>query len=150
MRLTFEVPGPVKGKGRPRATVTQGGHARMYTPADTVSYENHIRGCYLQAFGRQMVQPPVVLEVAAQFAVPKSYSRKKAALCGQNIIRPTCKPDADNILKAVADALNGVAYADDSAVVEMRVSKRYGPYPTLFVRITGEQAPQEEQIQEDT
>lgn len=150
MRLTFSVPGPVKGKGRPRATVTPGGHARLYTPAATADYENHIRGCYLRQFGRVMVEPPVVLEVVAQFAVPKSYSKKKAALCGQNIIRPTCKPDADNTLKAVADALNGIAYADDSAVVEMRVSKRYGPYPTLFVRITGEQAPQEEQIQEDT
>ena len=146
MKLTFSVPGPVKGKGRPRATVTPGGHARMYTPADTANYENHIRACYLRQIGRMTVAPPVVLEVVAQFAVPKSYSRKKALLCAQNITRPTCKPDADNILKAVADALNGVAYADDSAIVEMRVSKRYGAAPALYVRLTGEPLPKEEEI----
>lgn len=37
--------------------------------------------------------------------------------------RDTTKPDIDNVLKAVLDALNGVAYKDDSQVVEVRVVK---------------------------
>lgn len=45
-RVIFEVPGKPQGKGRPRASVV-GGHARMYTPAGTASYENRIMLCYL-------------------------------------------------------------------------------------------------------
>ena len=75
------------------------------------------------------------------FEVPQSYPKKKAALCTQNITRPTCKPDMDNIVKAVADALNGVAYKDDSGIVEAHVYKRYGPQAMLRVRLTGELEP---------
>lgn len=46
-RVIFEVPGKPQGKGRPRASVV-GGHARMYTPAGTASYENKIMLCYQQ------------------------------------------------------------------------------------------------------
>ena len=71
--------------------------------------------CYQQRHAGVRFAPPIILEVNAYFAIPKSYPKKKAALCSQNILRPTCKPDMDNIVKAVADALNGVAYRDDSA-----------------------------------
>lgn len=82
---------------------------------------------------------PVTLKVDALFSVPKSYSKARAASCRANEARPTAKPDADNILKAVADALNGVAYSDDSAVVEMHVAKRYGASDGLVVRLTGKE-----------
>ena len=36
---------------------------------------------------------------------------------------PTKKPDADNIIKSIADALNGIAYADDSQIVQATVNK---------------------------
>ena len=65
------------------------------------------------------------MKVTAYFKIPKSASKNKrqAMLLGE--IRPTKKPDADNILKAVADALNGVAYKDDACVVKMDVEKFY-------------------------
>ncbi|MEG2395214.1 MAG: RusA family crossover junction endodeoxyribonuclease, partial [Ruthenibacterium sp.] len=81
-------------------------------------------------------------------AIPKSYPKKKAALCCQNIIRPTCKPDMDNVVKVVADALNGIAYHDDSGIVEMRIAKRYGNPERLVVRISGELESTEVTMQE--
>ena len=42
-----------------------------------------------------------------------------------NKIRPTKKPDIDNIIKAVLDALNGVAYKDDTQVVQVMATKKY-------------------------
>jgi Holliday junction resolvase RusA-like endonuclease len=119
----------------------------MYTPAGTASYENKIMLCYQQRHAGVRFVPPIILEVNAYFAIPKSYPKKKAALCSQNILRPTCKPDMDNIVKAVADALNGVAYRDDSAIVELRVAKRYGSPERLVVRVSGDLEPEEEVVE---
>lgn len=45
--------------------------------------------------------------------------KKTAMLSGE--LLPTKKPDIDNIVKAVLDALNEVAYRDDTQVVELQV-----------------------------
>lgn len=37
------------------------------------------------------------------------------------------RPDLDNLVKLVKDALNGVAYVDDSQVAHLRAEKLYGP-----------------------
>ena len=50
-------------------------------------------------------------------------------------IRPTKKPDGDNILKAVADALNGVCYKDDKNIVKMSIEKFYSDMPRIDVII---------------
>ena len=46
------------------------------------------------------------------------------------------KPDADNIAKAVLDALNGLAYTDDSKVTRLVVVKLYGTEPRVEVKLT--------------
>ena len=137
---TFTVPGRPKGKGRPRASAVNG-HARMRTPAETIQYENWVRVCYQREHGALRFAPPVVLEIDAYFEIPKSYTKKKRALCAQGLVRPTCKPDIDNVVKAVADALNGVVYKDDSGVVELRCAKRWGAPERLVVRVSGEMLP---------
>ena len=39
--------------------------------------------------------------------------------------KPRKKPDADNIAKIILDSLNGVAYKDDSQIVDIRIIKKY-------------------------
>ena len=66
--------------------------------------------------------------------VPKSYSQKKK----QKMIEseyPTKKPDTDNMLKAVSDALNGVAYTDDKQVVSVKVNKYWSEEPRAEVEL---------------
>lgn len=53
----------------------------------------------------------------------------------QGIIRPTKKPDADNIAKVVLDALNNICYKDDTQVVELIVNKYYSLEPRVEVII---------------
>lgn len=64
---------------------------------------------------------PVRLSVVARFACPKGDERKRDP-------RPErwslSQKDADNILKAVGDAGNGVLWNDDRQVVEAHVVKR--------------------------
>ena len=77
---------------------------------------------------------PLRLTVTAFMPVPASWSRKKrdAALAGA--IRPTVKPDWDNIGK-MTDALKGIIWNDDTQVVDGRVVKTYDEHPRLRVEI---------------
>jgi len=50
-------------------------------------------------------------------------------------IRPTNKPDLDNIAKIILDSLNGIAYKDDSQVVSLTVIKHYSDNPCVVVRM---------------
>ena len=125
--IKFDVPGECRGKMRPKAS-SIAGHASIYTPAKQVEYENWVRQCYMdqretdEPFARE-VPLHVVIEVF--MAVPKSFSKKKREQALRHYIRPTKKPDLDNCAKSILDALNGIAYADDSQVVYLSVSKKY-------------------------
>ncbi len=54
-------------------------------------------------------------------------------LAGQ--IKPAKKPDCDNIVKIVCDALNGFAYKDDAQVVLAQVAKEYTDEPRTDVSL---------------
>jgi Holliday junction resolvase RusA-like endonuclease len=63
--------------------------------------------------------------ITAFFPIPKSTSKKNRALMLEDKLLPTKKPDSDNIAKVICDALNGVAYGDDTQIVKLVVNKRY-------------------------
>lgn len=74
-------------------------------------------------------------EIKVFMPIPKSDSKKKRELKLSGKIRPTMKPDNDNIAKSVLDALNGVAYLDDKQIVELAVDKKYGEEPYVYVKL---------------
>ena len=119
--ITFTVPGVPRGKGRPRAA-RRGAHIAMDTDDKTAAYENLVRLAYIQA-GGGMLGGAIELGVIAYMPVPESWSKtKKRAAYGAPHLG---KPDASNIQKAVEDGLNGVAYADDSAIWMTTTQKVY-------------------------
>ena len=73
------------------------------------------------------------MRIIAYMRIPNSTSKKKKNLMRRGMIRPTKKPDIDNIFKVVADALNGVAYPDDKSIVDCQVRKFYSDRPRLMV-----------------
>ena len=136
MIVHFEIMGEPKGKGRPRFARI-GGRVKAYTPAGTAAYEDMVRFAYRQAARGTFYEGPVRLQIECRFGIPKSVSKRKAEQmrCGE--ILPTKKPDADNIAKIIADALNGVAYRDDSQIAEMLIVRRYADIPAVAVEIQG-------------
>ena len=133
--IAFTIPGEPQGKGRARVGKI-GGHARMFTPAKTVAYEGLIAMAAQQAMaGASPMQGACTIEVECIFAMPKSMSKRHRveALAGR--MRPTKKPDGDNVLKAVCDGINGVVWVDDVQAVDQRVIKRYGETPGVSVRV---------------
>ena len=94
--------------------------------AERARYERLIRKAFLDAGGNAIPSDCYVgITVDAYFQIPKSYTKGKRLACEHNINRPDKKPDIDNILKIVLDGLNGVAYADDKQVIEVRCRKFY-------------------------
>jgi Holliday junction resolvase RusA-like endonuclease len=117
--IRFIVPGAPIGKGRPRFSRATG---RAYTPAQTHSYEAQIKQFAVVALnGGEPLDGPVALHIEAWFATPASWSKRKRL----ETVLHTSKPDADNIGKLVGDALNGLAWRDDSQVSDLIVRKRY-------------------------
>ena len=51
-------------------------------------------------------------------------------------MRPTVKPDCDNLAKSILDSLNGLAYQDDKQVVELSIKKYYAENAEVRVRLT--------------
>lgn len=128
--LTITIPGVPVAKGRPRLS-NFGGHARAYTPGKTRRYEDLIRleaGRVME--GRLQLDGPLLVRVNAYMPIPKSLNKARtaAAICGE--LRPITKPDVDNFAKVI-DALNGIAWRDDSQVVHLSVSKHYSDRPRL-------------------
>lgn len=50
-------------------------------------------------------------------------------------ILPTKKPDSDNIIKIILDALNGIAYHDDSQICSIHFEKKYAEIPVTKITI---------------
>lgn len=124
--LLFRVNGIPQGKARPR--FTKGG--RAYTPAKTRRYEEAVREAALlaaqvQGFVKYDEGTPLEACITAWFPVPASWPKKKRAAALSGALYPTGKPDADNIAKAVLDAVNGIAFHDDRQIVSLTVRKRY-------------------------
>ena len=118
--VTFHVPGKPQGKARARTfyNPAAGKHV-SHTPDNTVLYENLIKGQFLsQSDGFYLERGmPAALRIVARFLPPKSTAKKKQRQMLEGEILPLKKPDMDNIVKVVADALNGVAYHDDTQIV---------------------------------
>lgn len=125
----FTVKGQPKGKGRPR--FTKNGH--VYTPESTRIYEEEIKLRYKEKFKDEMLDGNIAVEVfinkkPASYLGIKKYNKLLGKYC--NI-----KPDTDNVVKAVLDALNGVAYADDKQIIELNIEKIYAETSWTEVKI---------------
>lgn len=138
--VSFSVPGPVKGKGRPRSRVVTPRNgkpfASVYTDAQTRNYEAEVRFYATRAMeGQLLFDGPVCVTFIAKFLPPKSASKTKTADMLAGDIMPTKKPDADNIIK-IADALNGVVFKDDAQIVEAFIRKKYSIEPGLEIIVS--------------
>lgn len=122
MTRQFNVICEIMGKARPR-TVFIGGRAHTYTPEKTAQTERIIRYRYKQSFTDPLLTGAIKVKILAYFVPPKSLPQKQKSKLYNGYY--TKKPDADNIIKLVLDALNQVAYMDDNQVVEVSIVKKY-------------------------
>lgn len=134
--ICFVVPGEPQGKGRPRVGRV-GARVRMFTPTKTAAYEGLVAHAAQAAMaGRVLLHGACSIELDVVCTVPASWSNRRQADALHGLIRPTKKPDADNVLKAICDGLNGVVWVDDTQAVDVVLRKRYGPTPGVRVSVS--------------
>lgn len=126
--------GEPKGKERPRYSSKS---KTVYTPVKTENYEKLIAGTYKAEYGnfRFSIGEPLEMRILAYIGIPASDAASTRLKKLRREIRPTKKPDWDNIGKIVADALNGVAYHDDAQVVDAITRKFYSDNPRVEIVI---------------
>lgn len=131
--LNCVVPGQPVGKGRPRVTRT--GHA--FTPKKTRAWEASASTLFRIANkSKRQIEGPVGLWVEAVAARPKRLQRRNDPV--DRIWRQS-RPDGDNVLKIVADALEKAGVIqNDSQIVEWFCRSYYaakGEEPCVAVRV---------------
>lgn len=140
--LKIIVPGIPVPKGRHRARIVQPRGRRpfvhMYQDAETEKYESLVaQNASMVMAGRGLVLGALDVRATAYVEIPASWPDKKRNQAADGDILPVSRPDADNYLKCVLDAMNGVVYKDDSQVVNMSVQKRYSFTPRMEIDIFG-------------
>ncbi len=135
MSVKFVVYGNPRGKQRPRMCYVNG-KTIVYTPKPTKEYERKIKKCY-KAVSNNFFDKniPVEVNIKAFFPILKSISEKLKIKFLSGEILPTKPPDIDNVAKIACDALNNVAFFDDSQVCRLIVEKCYSLIPKIVVEI---------------
>lgn len=133
MTYEFEVPGKITGKGRPRVNSYTG---IVYTPTKTKDYEYLIEQYFLIKYPRfKEIEGRAKVNIIAYFGVPKSTKKSDKENMINNVISPTKKPDIDNIIKIVLDAMNKFAFKDDTQITKLEVEKKYGVEEKIYIKI---------------
>lgn len=129
MIYQLEIKEKAIGKGRPR--FTKSGVA--YTPDKTRNYETMISLKFKEKYKIQPSEKPIKATLVFGFEPPKSASKKKR----EELLKSkyTKKPDVDNLVKAILDALNGIAYKDDSQIFDCRIVKHYHLENYIYIEL---------------
>ena len=138
MELNFTVPGKVVAKQSARFC-KMGTFIKSYQPSIVVNYANWVKQKFIEKypshnpdfFRGAMLQ----IKIVAYFEIPKSKPAKFQCAALNGYLRPTIKPDTDNIAKNIKDALNKIAFPDDSQIVEEIIEKRYSDTPRAEIFI---------------
>ena len=127
--IAFEVPGEPIAFARTRMNSA----GRRFTPTRQANYGNLVKTIAAEKMANvKLFAGPVSIQIRAEYMHPASWSQKKKDATRWK----TSKPDADNIGKLVADAMNGIVYADDAQVSDCRVQKIYGLRDRIVVEVS--------------
>lgn len=125
MKIEFTIYGNPIPKARARTVRLKNGMTTTYTPKKTESWEDMIRLQILKHKPEKLIDGAMALKATFFLQRGKSIPKKREY--------PETKPDLDNLLKCLTDAMEGIIYTNDSRIVDEAVGKRYGDPPRVEV-----------------
>ncbi len=134
----FTVLGAPTAQGRPRFA-RMGKLVRAYDPKESRENKGNIRAQVVAQHPIMIARDvPVLCHVQAYMPRPAGHfgtGKNAGKLKDGAPFWHTSRPDADNILKAIKDALTGVCWHDDSQVCDVRLLKLYGDVPKMIITV---------------
>jgi Holliday junction resolvase RusA-like endonuclease len=122
-----------------------------YNRKQGVAHVHHQQGEALAAWrgavriaarGEGIDPSPLAIRLSIRFGMPRPKDHLELR-GGRYVVkmqhyydRPAVAPDIDKLIRAVADALTGTAYRDDSQIVEVLASKVYAD--STYIEVTDE------------
>ena len=101
-------------QGRPR--FTKSGHA--YDPQRSQNYKQLVRFWVTQHLkkipGFKPYENALCVDLTFYLGIPSSWAKQKKLQAIQGQIRPISRPDTDNLVKSVTDAINGLLWVADA------------------------------------
>lgn len=124
---SFFAPGKVRGKGNMGIHPKTG---RIYDATPKLGpWTKVLRGCARAAMDGELVPcpAPILVDVVFCFERPKGHYKASGGLSAKATLRPVQKrrDDVDKLVRAILDALTGIAFEDDAQVVELTASKAW-------------------------
>lgn len=120
INITIPIVPKAQMRARHRIVKTKDGRtfSTTYKAKEQQTEEQKFMAMLYQHRPPLLIEGPIWLRICAFFPVPRSKSKrwKAEALAGE--IRPTKKPDLDNLAKFLKDCLTGIFWRDDAQIVE--------------------------------
>jgi len=133
MIIKFTVVGNPIAKGRPKFC-RKGNFVGTYTPKKTKDHEESVLMQALPHKPEKPIDGPIKLTMVFYMSIPVSLSKKKREMAISGELKPTKRPDLDNLAKVI-DPLNKVMWVDDSLIVEQHMEKVYSENPRTEIII---------------
>lgn len=130
----FTVYLPPKPQSRPRFA-RRGNFVSTYEDKDMTAYKKEVAYAAKRGFKQDLINEPVEILFKFFIQIPKSATKKFRNAALQGLEYPAKKPDVDNLVKAVLDAINAVVIKDDNLVVRIQAEKLYAEEPRTEVII---------------
>lgn len=129
--ISIFIPGTPVAQSRPRFA-RRGSFVTTYDAAPAKDYKSWVKSCAveaMQAHGLTIIKRdvPLSLRVVIGLARPKSRPKRHT--------KPTTKPDCDNVLKGLQDAMESIVYEADQQIVAVSVRKQYSDVPGVIITI---------------
>lgn len=134
-KIQFEIPGDVQAQQRPKFS-TFGKRVKAIDPKESRDYKSFVRLVASQYAPDTLITEPIKLTVDVYRKIPKDkQTGPKMKLIREGKLRPTTKPDVDNLVKSIKDGLSKVLWYDDSQVIELVARKWYSENPRAVVTV---------------
>lgn len=126
MKVDFFVAGIPKAQPRVKAFV-RGGHAGVYTPDSAETWKQAVRRETIANAPESVVAHPVRVSMDFFLPRPKAHHKKDGSVKSNSPVWHCKKPDLDNLIKAVVDAITDTqrVWLDDSQICQISATKSY-------------------------
>ena len=125
--IAFVIP----GEAVPFARARGGNGIARFTPKKQRDFMATVKQIAADAMdGAPPLDGPVQLIARFDYLRPASHTKRQAA-CPWKM----SKPDADNLVKIIKDALSKLAWRDDAQVCDLHVQKRYAPVARVTITL---------------